>query len=318
MTYLVTGGTGLIGSRIVRDLVKEDEEVIIYDWIPDTSILKTLLTQDEILERVKIISGDITDLPLLINSIKKNNIDKIIHTASLLVLDSNSNPLKALKVNCEGTICVFEAGKMEGVKKIVWSSSNSIFGPAEKYKEDFILNNAPHYPQNIYGATKSFNERISNYYFNEFGIDIIGIRYMHVYGSGQKRGFFGSLVKELVLNPSLGKPGRVTHSDAMIGWSYVDDPARATVMASKAKTNKTRSYSIMGDVRSVKDVVEYVKKILPNADITCLPGTFTGDPVKLDTNLIEEEIGYIPEWSMEQGIKETINITRKQNGLAII
>ena len=97
--------------------------------------------------------------------------------------------------------------------------------------------------------------------WDKYGIDIIGIRYMHVYGSGQKRGFFGSLVKELVLNPSLGKPGRVTHSDAMIGWSYVDDPARATVMASKAKTNKTRSYSIMGDVRSVKDVVEYVKKI---------------------------------------------------------
>lgn len=318
MTYFVTGGTGLIGTRIVRDLVKEGENVIIYDLRPDMFLLKTLLNLDEINERIKIVSGDITDLPLLIKSLKDYSVTTIIHTASLLVLDSNSNPLKALKTNCEGTICVFEAAKLCGISKVVWSSSNSVFGPSKKYTEKFIPNDAPHFPQNIYGTTKSFNESVANYYFDEYGIEIIGIRYMHVYGSGQKRGFFGSLVKELVLNPSLGIPGKVTHSDAIIGWSYVDDPARATIMASKVKLDKAKSYSIRGDIRTVKEVAEYVKKILPKSEITCLPGSFTGDPVNLETNLIENDIGYKPKWTMEKGIKETINITRKENGLNLI
>ena len=141
---------------------------------------------------------------------------------------------------------------------------------------------------------------------------------MHVYGGEQRRGFFATIVQELIVNPALGKPGRVPHGDAVVGWSYVDDPARATVMASKVPMTKTKSYSIMGDVRSVKEVADYVGEIVPDADITTLPGTFTGDPVKFDTSLIEEEIGYRPQWSMERGIKETINTIRKEHGLSLI
>jgi len=315
MTYLVTGGTGLIGSRIVRDLVLEGEQVVVYDWLPDRSSLERLMNEEEIENMIKIVQGEITDLPHLFRTITENNVEKIIHTASLLILDSNANPYLAVKVNCEGTICVFEAARILGLKKVVWSSSNACFGPPEKYPEEYIPNDAPHYPQNVYAATKSFNEVVAAYYFNQYGVDITGIRYMHVYGVGVRRGFFATILQELILNPALEKPGRVPHGDAVIGWSYVDDPARATVMASKVPRTKTRSYSIMGDVHSVSEAADYVKKILPSADITVLPGTFTGDPVKFDTKLIEEEIGYRPQWSMERGIKETINMTRKDHGL---
>ena len=318
MAYLVTGGTGLIGSRIVRDLVREGEQVVAYDWLPARRSLERLMTEEEIGSMVKIVQGEITDSPHLFRTIKENNVEKIIHTASLLTLESNANPLLAVKVNCEGTICVFEAARILGLNKVVWSSSNSAFGPPEKYPEEYIPNDAPHYPQNVYGATKSFNEVVAAYYFDQYGVDITGIRYMHVYGVGQRRGVFATIVQELVLNPALGKPGRVTHGDAVIGWSYVDDPARATVMASKVPRTKTRSFSIMGYVHSVREVADYVKKILPGADITVLPGTFTGDPIKFDTRLIEEEIGYRPQWSMERGIKETINMVRREHGLPLI
>lgn len=315
MTYLVTGGTGLIGSRIVRDLVREGERVVVYDWLPNRSALAGALSEQEIDDKVTIVPGDVTDAPGLIRTIKENNVEKIIHTASLLVLDSNSNPLRALKINSEGTICVFEAARILGLKKVVWSSSNSVFGPPEMYPEEYIPNNAPQHPQNIYAATKSFNETVAAYYVNQYDLDITGIRYMHVYGGETRRGFIATIIQQLVLNPALGKPGRVPHSDAIIGWSYVDDPARASVMASKVTRPKTRSYSIMGDVHSVREVADYVQQVLPDADLTLLPGGFTGDPVKLDTSHIEEEIGYRPDWSMERGIKETINMVRKQNGM---
>jgi nucleoside-diphosphate-sugar epimerase len=315
MTYLVTGGTGLIGSRIARDLVREGEQVVVYDWFPARSSLERLMSEEEIGSMVKIVQGDVIDVPHLFRTIKENDVEKIIHTASLLALESNANPLSAVKVNCEGTICVFEAARILGLKKVVWASSNACFGPQEKYPEEYIPNDAPHYPQNVYAATKSFNEVVAAYYFDQYGVDITGIRYMHVYGIGQQRGVFAAIVRELILNPALGKPGRVPHGDAIIGWSYVDDPARATVMVSKVPKTKTRSYSIMGDAHSVKEAADYVRKILPDVDITVLPGTFTGDPVKFDTRLIEEEIGYRPQWSMKRGIKETINMVRKENGL---
>ena len=261
MAYLVTGGTGLIGSRIVRDLVREGDQAVVYDWLPARSSLERLMSEEEINSIVKIVQGDVTDSPLIFRTIKENNVEKIIHTAALLTLEANENPLSAVKVNCEGTICVFEAARILNLKKVVWSSSNSIFGPPEMYPEEYIPNDAPHYPQNIYGATKSFDEVLADYYFDRYGVDVTGIRYMHVYGVGQHRGIFATIVRELVYNPALGKPGRVPYDDAVIGWSYVDDPARATVMASRVPRTKTRNFSIMGDVHSLKEVAEYVRKI---------------------------------------------------------
>lgn len=315
MSYLVTGGTGLIGSCIVRDLVREGERVVVYDILPAINFLNRFMSEDAIERMVTIVKGDVTDLPHLFRTILENNIKRIIHTASLLTLESNSNPYLAVKVNCEGTICVFEAARTLGLEKVVWASSNSCFGPADKYAQEYIPNDAPHYPQNVYGATKAFNETVATYYCDHYGVDITGVRYMHVYGVGQRRGVFATILQELITKPALGKPGRIPHGDAVIGWSYMEDPARATVMASKVLKTKTRSYSIMGDVHSVREAADYVRTILPDADITVLPGTFTGDPVRFDTRLIEEEIGYRPEWSMERGIKEAINLTRKEHGL---
>ncbi len=176
MTYLVTGGTGLIGSRIVRDLVREGEQVVAYDWLPARSSLERLMSEEEIGSMVRIVQGNVTDSPCLIRTIRENDVEKIIHTAALLTVEANADPLLAVKVNCEGAICVFEAARILGLKKVVWASTNSVFGPPEKYPEEYIPNDAPHHPQNIYGATKSFCEVAAAYYSDQHGADITGIR----------------------------------------------------------------------------------------------------------------------------------------------
>ncbi len=315
MRYLVTGGTGLIGARIVRDLVEEGCEVVVFDIVPDGSALDRLLNSDQISENVKLIQGDVTDQPALFSAIAKNDVEVIFHTASLLKNDSDTSLLRAIKVNCEGTVNIFEAARTLGVKKVVWSSSNAVFGSAEMYSTEYISNDALYSPQSVYGATKTFNEVVAKHYYEEYGVDITGIRYMHVYGGGQRRGFFSTITKELIFNPALGLPGRVPFADALIGWSYVDDPAKATIMTSKVPMTKTRSFNIMGDVYTIKEAADYVKRLLPGADIKTIPGSLTGDPVKLDTSRIVEEIGFRPSWSMERGIKQLINDTRSANGL---
>ena len=312
MTYLVTGGTGFIGSRIVRDIVREGEQVIVYDLFPEGSFLWRLLSEEE-KTSVKIVRGNVTDLPYLIHTVKENKVEKIIHLASVLIEVSSDNPPLALKVNCEGAMNVFETARLLGLSKVVWASSITVFGSQEKYGGEPVANDAPQYPDGIYGACKAFNENVAAHYFEKYGVDISAIRYSSVYGFGR---YWGSYIvtQELIEKPAVGEPGRVPFSDSTMNWLYVDDAARATLLAAKAARTKTRAFNISGDIRSVREVADYVRKLLPGADITLLPG-FRGRASQYDTTRIEEELGFHPRWSMEEGVKQTINTVRQQYSL---
>jgi len=313
MTYLVTGGTGAIGCKIVNILAEQGQQVIVYDLLPAGSLLEELLSKEQG-ARVKILQGDVTDLPHLIHTVKKNRVEKIIHMASPLVDRANTNPLLALKGICEGTINVFETAKIFELKKVVWASSVVVFGPPEKYPGEYIPNDALYYPWGVYGACKALNEVLADNYSENYGLDITGIRYTTVYGPATVRGFTGAFVRELMANPALGRPGRVPLGDAMISWLYVEDAARATVLVAQSPRTKTRAFTISGDVRQVRKAAEYVRMLLPEADITVIGGSV---PIssKFETTAIEQEVGYYRKWSIEQGFRETINAIRQQHGL---
>ena len=85
MPYLVTGGTGLIGSRIVRDLVRDGQRVVVYDLFPNRGSLARVLTEDEIDGAVTIVQGDVADSTQLFRAISENGVERIIHLASLLM-----------------------------------------------------------------------------------------------------------------------------------------------------------------------------------------------------------------------------------------
>jgi UDP-glucose 4-epimerase len=321
MTYLVTGGAGFIGSRIVRDLVREGERVVVYDWFPERSGLESLLSEAEIENQVKIVHGDVTNFSQLIRTLQENNVEKVIHMAAIMLLEFNANPLLGVKVNCEGTASVFEAARFLGLKKVVWASSGSVFGPETMYPQEYIPNDAPHYPQNLYGAAKSFNEFLAAYYSDRYGLDITALRFVMVYGAGQKRGRTARIIRELVCNPALGKPGKVpAAADNVLGWTYVNDAARALVTASKVAQTGTKAFSVRGEIHTVQEIADHVRELFPDADITLLPlersASHTIMTCKYDTSLIEEELGYRPQWTMKQGIRETVNMVRQEHGLA--
>jgi nucleoside-diphosphate-sugar epimerase len=323
MTYLVTGGTGFIGSRVVRDLVREGGKVIVYDRSPDVSVLARLLTPDELESNVRVIQGDVTDFAHIASVIQQNYADNIVHLAALLLHDVNANPLSGLQINSVGTVNIFEAAKILGINKVVWISSGSIFGPPETYAEEYIPNDALHNPQNLYGATKSINEQFASYYVNQYGLDITAIRLVLVYGAWQKNGRTARIIQQMVANPALGMPGKVPAArDNVLGWTYVDDAARAIILACKSLKPKTLSFSVRGTIHSVGEIADYVKELIPQADIMLLPLERSKSHLimtcKYDTQRIEEELGFQIQWSMKQGIKETINMIRNDKGLPLV
>jgi UDP-glucose 4-epimerase len=309
MSYLITGGAGFIGAHIVRLLTQGGEHVVIYDIEPRRDMLEYLLNKEQIL-LAKIIKGDITDPAHLIRTTKDHNCTKIIHMAALLSGASSANPVLAVRINCDGTANILETARILHLEKVVYASSNTVFGPAEQYKEEYISNDAPHYPSTLYGACKSFDERLAEHYFIEYGVDSIGLRLPVVYGLGHKEGAAATLTEELMVKPALGKPGRVPCGEDTINWLYVEDAARGVVMASKKPTTKTRSFNVGGELCPVAVAVDYVKKLVPGADITLLPG-HTGFTGKYETSEIREEIGYYPQWSLEKGIEQVIIAARK-------
>ena len=311
MSYLITGGTGFIGAYVARMLVQKGETAILYDSAPRQGILDDLLSKEEgALARV--IRGDITDLAHLIRTAKEHNCTTVVHLAALLSIASSANPSLAVRINCDGTANILELARILSLEKVVYASSNTVFGPPEKYEQEYIPDDAPHYPSTVYGACKSFNERLAAYYFDAYGVDSIGLRFPVVYGLGHREGAASILTEELVVKPALGRPGRVPYGgDQILNWLYVEDAARGVVLASKAATTKTRSFNIDGEICSMTAAVGYVKKRIPNADITFLSGT-TGFAGNYDTTRIREEIGYRPEWTLEKGIDASIRALQKR------
>jgi len=319
MAYLVTGGTGLVGRQVVRLLNHDGEKVVVYDVFPVRESLEPILGKD-ISSTIEIVRGDVSDLALLMRTVQKYNVERIIHLATCTSTLCEENPLLAVQVNCIGTLNIFETAKILGLNKVVWSSTGMIFGPPEKYDQEYLSDDAPHYPPNIYAACKSFNEVATKHYFTKHGVDCIAIRLGKVYGAPWKGGsvfpLSGSTVitEELIVKPALGKPGVVPSGDATLNWLYVEDAARALVMASRAATTKTKAFNLNGDIRPMTEAVEYVRKLIPDAKITVLPGLTNsiGRAVKYDATRAKEEIGFEPQWKMEEGIKRVIEEVREQ------
>lgn len=313
MSYLVTGGAGFIGSYVVRDLVREGERVVIYDVAPRTEWIQELL--GELQGEVEIIQGDVLDLPLLLHVIKSHKIQKIVHMASLLAAASEANPPQALKVNCEGTSNVFEAARALELAKVVWASSVAVFGPAEMYEPEYISDDAPHYPWGVYGATKSFNERMAECYFSYWGVDVVGVRFPLIYGAGQRAGVAATVTEELMVKPALGKAGEVPYGDDVLNWLYVEDASRAIVLASKTPKTKRRAFNTSGDLRSMKEASGYVKEIIPQAELRLLPGTMGGPTMKCQSEAIKQEVGFQAKWSLRQGVREVITAVQRRHDL---
>lgn len=302
MNYLITGGTGFLGGHVAKLLAENGDKVFAYDNNPDEARIDKLV-DTEYRSNVYTIAGDITDYDATLKACKDHEIEKIIHTAGIL---DSKNPVITTRVNCDGTINVLEAARIIGVKRLVAVSSVAVFGALADYKEGYIPNDAPHMPTTLYGATKSFNERCIVHYYNTYSLDAMAVRFTHIFGADRIRGIGAIYDAELFIKPARGERGEVPQGEASHNWIYVKDAARALVIASKAAKTKSRAFTAGGDVRTVAEVADYVRTLIPGADITLLPGK-SELPDKFDTTQTREDLGFVPQWTIETAIKNLID-----------
>tara|TARA_B100000242_G_scaffold89434_1_gene60317 strand:+ start:132 stop:1124 length:993 start_codon:yes stop_codon:yes gene_type:complete len=257
--FVVIGGAGLIGSHTVDQLLKEDiREVIIYDnFVRGTNENISEALKDP---RVKIfeIGGDICQTDILNKALK--NVDGVFHFAALWLLQCHDFPRSAFNVNIQGTFNVLEACVKQGVKRLVYSSSASVYGDAirEPMDEEHPFNS-----QNFYGATKIAGEAMARAYYHRYKLSYVGLRYMNVYGPRQDyHGAYIAVIMKILDNLDKGNPP-VLYGDGSQAYDfiYVSDCAKANICAMKANTTD-RFYNVGTGIRtSIRELAEKIIEI---------------------------------------------------------
>jgi len=306
LRYLVTGGTGFIGSHLVRRLVGEGVEVSVVDINPEFRI-------GDGLEGFRVHKGDVSDATRLLEIAKKEQVDRIIHLAYLLIPESRESPVRAVRVNCEGTNNVFEVARLLDLKRVVWASSIVVYGLMREYGGKVLDEDDPPNPSTVYGACKEFNERMALHYYRTYGLDSIGLRFTVVYGPGRARGA-SAFASDLIERPALGLKAVVPYADSLVDWMYVGDAVEAILLSSKVKATESRVFNIAGETRTVREAAALVRALVPDAEIDLQPGDL-GWQMRVSIDRARRELGYSPRFSLEAGMREHMNFIRARKGL---
>ena len=312
MSILIIGGTGFVGSRIAKKLVDLGETVVVFDLLPDTQFL------EDYEDKITIVRGDITSIEDIMNAIKVHNIDKIIHLAYILEIESMGNPHLAVKVNCLGTNNVFEAARLMDVKRVLFASSITAYGPQKKHGDKVLDEDDPLYPVTVYGECKAFSEFMAKYYHDAYGMELYVLRIGSAFGPGRTGGAT-AFVSNITTLPALGEPLMIPlKSSTNFVYSSVDDVAEAFVTVCRADASQLKHaiYNIGGYTHEGTEVAGRIRELIPDADIKF------GDievyyVYRLDNTRLREDTGFTLT-TMKEGIKENINEVRRKKGLPLV
>ena len=202
---LVIGGAGLIGSHVVEALLKEEvKEVVVYDnFCRGTHENLRDALQDPRC-RIFDVGGDILQTDILNAAMKK--VDGVVHLAALWLLQCYDYPRAAFDVNIRGTYNVLESCVAHGIKRLVWSSSASVYGDAV---EQPMTELHPYNNWTFYGATKIAGEHMFKAFHKRYGLNGVGLRYMNVYGPRQDyRGTYIAVIMKILDDVDQGRPPR--------------------------------------------------------------------------------------------------------------
>jgi len=317
MKYLITGGTGFLGSYVAKNLIDGGHHVVCYDFAPNVNSIQQVLTREE-LESVTIRSGNICDLAGFTHVCQDEKVDTIIHLAGLLKSACEENVPAAIDTNLSGTVNIFEAARICGIKRVVYASSIDAIGQPDFIEEPILRNDVPHMPLNIYGKLKDACEFMGAFYNTRYGLETVGLRYVVTYGKARMRGGSNWIV-ELLNKPAMNIDSVVPFGDATSDMIYVKDAAGATVLAASVCADRLKqpAYTITGEAKSVREMRDYVAELLPHVDIQLQPGTLELEK-GYDGSAAREDLGYTPKYSVFEGIRETIRLIRTEAGLTSI
>ena len=311
---LVIGGAGFIGSHVVDELIKEDvKEIIVYDNFcrGTTENLRGALRDP----RVKIyeVGGDICQTDIL-NSATKG-MDYVFHLAALWLLQCYEYPRAAFDVNIRGTFNVLEACIRHRVKRLIYSSSASVYGDAVEIP---MTESHPYNNKTFYGATKIAGEQMCRAFHHRYGLNYVALRYMNVYGPRQDyKGAYIAVIMKILDRLDQELPP-IVYGDGSQSYDfvYVSDVARANICALKSPATDNFYNIGMGTQTTIKELCEIILKIAGrDYEIQFEPAgqTFVTNRVG-STEKAKKDLGFEARITLEDGLRSLIAWRRRDLG----
>ena len=228
------GGGGFIGSQVVAELLKtEVAEVRVYDNFARGKIENIASELEDPRCNIWPHGGDIRDIDLLNDAME--GMDGVIHLAAMWLLHCRDYPRTAFHVNIEGTFNVLEACVKNNIKRLVYSSSASVYGDAVEVP---MTENHPFNNRNFYGATKIAGEAMCRAYHDRYGLGYVGLRYMNVYGPRQdQQAVYSGVIPIMLNNIDVGKAPTVNGDGTQAyDFIYVEDVGRSNICAMESES----------------------------------------------------------------------------------
>jgi len=305
MKYLITGGAGFIGSHIANTLLKSGKEVRIFDNF-SSGKRENLQGLD-----VEIIEGDLRNDDDVNKATK--NIDIIFHEAAFVsVPESMEKPQECLDVNVTGTSKLFEAARRSGVKRVVVASSAAVYGDSEAYP---LSEDTPLKQLSPYAVSKRIDEMYAELFTNQFGLEVVALRYFNVYGPRQRHDSMYAAAVPIFIRRILDNKPITVYGDGGQTRDLVNvkDVVQANLLASEHPNAPGQIFNVCTGVETkLLDLLDILYKIFPNAPKHVHAEPRAGDIYRSigTPKKIMETLGFKPQVSLADGLAEAVEVMR--------
>jgi UDP-glucose 4-epimerase len=304
---LVTGGAGTIGSTVCDQLVTAGaRRIVVLDNLVrgrEANLASALSSG-----RVELVEGDIRDLALLDRLTR--GCDVVFHLAAIRITQCAEEPRLALEVLADGTFNVLEAAVAHRVKKVVASSSASVYGLAEQFPTD-----ERHHPYNndtLYGAAKVFNEGLLRSFQAMYGLDTVALRYFNVYGPRMDvHGVYTEVLVRWMERIAAGQAPLVLGDGLQtMDFVFTEDIARANLLAAEADVSDEVFNIASGTETSLLDLARALVRVMgrPDLEVEFGPARAVNGVTRrlADTSLAAERLGFKAEVDLDEGLRRLV------------
>jgi len=314
MTHiLVTGAAGFIGSALVAALAARGDRVTGIDVTVGPALARIAAAHPEVSAHV----CEITEWAALAEVIRQDVPDAVVHCAAVVgVPASVLSPHRTFDVNIGGSLTLFEAARLFGIRRIVHMSSEETYG---EFQAERIDESHPQNPVLAYGISKLAVEHLGRTFATLYGLEVIHLRTCWVYGPGLPR---ARVPKTFVDAAVEGRPFHLPWGAAMaVDHTYIDDVVSGVIGALDHPAHPHDVYNLgSGGAPTLAEIVAVIKEIVPDADISAGDGPFehglSGASVPavrkgaLNVDRARTVFGYVPRFDIRAGLRAYIAAVR--------
>jgi len=308
-TVFVTGATGLMGSWLVKALMRDGADIValVRDQAPNSMLLR-----EELVDRIAVVSGDLECLPTLQRAIAEYQPHTVFHLAAQpLVQVAKRDPVGTLRANVLGTWNVLEAARLSGGTDVVLASSDKAYGATNHlpYRETHPLQGR--YP---YDVSKSCADLIAQMYAATYGLKTAIARCGNLFGGGDLN--FSRTIPGVIKATLAGEPFVIRSDGKFVrDFLYVKDAAEAYLILGErlaeddSISGEAFNFSL-GEHLTVLDIVHMTLEIMGRTDLEPVIQNVANSEIRqqyLDATKARERLGWRPRYGMKEGIRETVD-----------